>query len=378
METTENDPLDREDASTPTNDDEDTETATIHLLGSEEEPIKKQKNRKKMLVFSFTQHKSWSFNPRWKAGFIGGCLFFFAFPLFILGLLLIILTKRQKFHRVSYSTACNFVRGSNCSSSQTIVFPEALHPPIYVYYELEPFYQNYRAYIKSVSDLQLAGHVVSLDSAKGSCPKMYESVNPDVPLFPCGLRSYSMFNDTIQMSQNGTVLCSSTGSTTACVAEITSDARRVLFKQPDKTSPLFPSTLHYPDEPMHALPNVTSDRYMQWMKTNIGPNMRKLYRRIDVPLNGTMTLDVTQHFYSLGSKSILFTEYTPFFGGYNLFVSIIYFCVSGVFVIFGCILCLGVLLRHVRLRKKAVVTTELSITPRGGSTTNSPRPLLSP
>ena len=43
-------------------------------------------------------------------------------------------------------------RGGPC-----VTVPEKMKAPVYVYYELDNFYQNHRRYVKSRSDSQLSG-----------------------------------------------------------------------------------------------------------------------------------------------------------------------------------------------------------------------------
>lgn len=44
-----------------------------------------------------------------------------------------------------------------------------MKPPIYVYYELDNYYQNHRRYVKSRSSLQLLGEVCVVVSAGEFC-----------------------------------------------------------------------------------------------------------------------------------------------------------------------------------------------------------------
>lgn len=69
---------------------------------------------------------------------------------------------------------------------------EKMEGPVYVYYQLENFYQNHRRYVKSRSDAQLRGDDVSLSSLKDSCDPLWEKDGQ--VLNPCGLIANSMFN----------------------------------------------------------------------------------------------------------------------------------------------------------------------------------------
>lgn len=76
------------------------------------------------------------------------------------------------------------------SCNITITAPEDMTQPIYVYYELENFYQNHRRYVKSVSAGQLDG---GFTAATTDCDPLYTAPNGK-KLFPCGLIANSMFN----------------------------------------------------------------------------------------------------------------------------------------------------------------------------------------
>ncbi|KAG0496304.1 hypothetical protein HPP92_000995 [Vanilla planifolia] len=71
--------------------------------------------------------------------------------------------------------------------------------PIYVYYELDNFYQNHRRYVKSRSDKQLIYGTRQKDIS--SC-KPVESRN-GLPVVPCGLIAWSLFNDTFTFEVKG-------------------------------------------------------------------------------------------------------------------------------------------------------------------------------
>ena len=67
-----------------------------------------------------------------------------------------------------------------------------MEAPIYVYYELDNFYQNHRRYVKSVAAAQLSG---SFGASTKDCDPLYKSASGK-NLFPCGLIANSMFNGT--------------------------------------------------------------------------------------------------------------------------------------------------------------------------------------
>lgn len=84
--------------------------------------------------------------------------------------------------------------------------------PVYVYYQLDNFYQNHRRYVKSRDSTQLNGEYVETAKLSNCDPiitvadlwdyQKYNLATPKVkledskPAIPCGLVAKSMFNDT--------------------------------------------------------------------------------------------------------------------------------------------------------------------------------------
>jgi hypothetical protein len=51
----------------------------------------------------------------------------------------------------------------------TLTLTEKMEAPIFVYYELENFYQNHRRYVKSRSYKQLRGESLTIDDIQTDC-----------------------------------------------------------------------------------------------------------------------------------------------------------------------------------------------------------------
>ena len=69
--------------------------------------------------------------------------------------------------------------------------PEDMAAPVYVYYQLDNFYQNHRRYVKSLDKNQMLGMVESKTAHKECLPLVY---NGSTMLHPCGLVANSLFN----------------------------------------------------------------------------------------------------------------------------------------------------------------------------------------
>ena len=99
-----------------------------------------------------------------------------------------------------------------CQLSFTLDAP--IPAPVYVYYELDNFYQNHRRYMNSRSNKQIMGQTVD-NSTAATCDPII--LNKDVadPLFsvngqqldpygiayPCGLIAKSVFTDSYNLTQ---------------------------------------------------------------------------------------------------------------------------------------------------------------------------------
>lgn len=74
-----------------------------------------------------------------------------------------------------------------------------MNQPIYVYYQLDNFYQNHRRYVKSRNDQQLRDKNEANET--NYCDP--EKTTDGKPIVPCGLIAWSLFNDTYSFSRDG-------------------------------------------------------------------------------------------------------------------------------------------------------------------------------
>lgn len=90
--------------------------------------------------------------------------------------------------------ACKIGAGENRTCTITFDVTEEMKAPVYVYYELDNFYQNHRRYVKSRSDAQLKGELLS-EGDLTDCDPLVTAADGKV-LHPCGLIANSFFNGT--------------------------------------------------------------------------------------------------------------------------------------------------------------------------------------
>jgi hypothetical protein len=83
-----------------------------------------------------------------------------------------------------------------CTRNLTIT--KEMKQPIFVYYQLDNFYQNHRRYVKSRNDAQLRDKSKASDTS--NCDP--EATVDGKPIVPCGLIAWSLFNDTYNLVRN--------------------------------------------------------------------------------------------------------------------------------------------------------------------------------
>ena len=137
-----------------------------------------------------------------------------------LGILLYVMSDQIREEVVgSYDdNPCKDLLFKECIVPLTIT--EKIVAPVYVYYQLDNFYQNHRRYVKSRSFSQLQGNYLAADKLadcdpiiknKDLSPQIFKyadnttfgAADLELPATPCGLVAKSLFNDTYKFRQVG-------------------------------------------------------------------------------------------------------------------------------------------------------------------------------
>lgn len=193
-----------------------------------------------------------------------------------LGVTLYVMSEKIDGITLQYDGCVDNPDGQTIQCNKEFTLSSDIASPVYVYYQLDNFYQNHRRYVKSRSNQQLMGNELTLDDLTDCQPvrtnaQMHKttSVNgspldPEAAAYPCGLVAKSWFNDTFSLYD----------ATNSKDIKIVSDNiawesdREYKFKNMDG------------DWQSKQWKDVTDPHFIVWMRTAGLPNFRKLYGEI--------------------------------------------------------------------------------------------------
>ncbi|CAN6309041.1 unnamed protein product [Urochloa humidicola] len=227
----------------------------------------------------------------------------------------------------------SYIKDSSISKNCTleVKVPDHMRAPIYVYYELENFYQNHRRYVKSRSDKQLRfGAKYTADS----CSPVEWDDN-GFPIVPCGLIAWSLFNDTYDFTHGS--------------KEINVNRKNISWKSDREHKfgkNVFPSNFQNGSfigggklDP--TIPLSEQEDLIVWMRTAALPKFRKLYGVIeeDLRVDETISILIRNNYntYTFGGKKSIVLSTASWLGGKNDFLGYAYI-VTGSLSIFMSIL----------------------------------------
>ena len=243
----------------------------------------------------------------------------------ILGIVLLVYSNKVHSAKIDY-TDCTL--NSNCIKQLTL--KENIDSPVFIYYQLDGFYQNSRRYLKSKEIDQLTGDDINShdDCEPAETNKQMgfpdnkialdgvTTLNPNSYAVPCGLMAKTFFNDSFSFKIGD--------------EEIQVDEKNIAFgkdkklydKNPDKSK---------------QWTDITDEHFLVWMRPSGLPNPRKLWGRINRDLKKGETIDITiNNQYNVnnykGKKKIVLSNATRF-GGKNKFLGVSYIVVGALSIL---------------------------------------------
>lgn len=141
-----------------------------------------------------------------------------------IGIVLYVLSEQIFENSTQYDSVCHsYLQLQDERKGELCVVPldeitDPVKGPVYVYYQLDNFYQNHRRYVKSRDSNQLNGKYVPVEKLTDCDPII---TNGDLwrhqheknlngkplkltdPAIPCGLVAKSLFNDTFLLKKKG-------------------------------------------------------------------------------------------------------------------------------------------------------------------------------
>lgn len=202
----------------------------------------------------------------------------------------------------------------NKTCTRILKVPKDMKQPIYIYYQLDKFYQNHRRYVKSRNDRQLSDPK-EVNNTQYCKPEATEHGSPVVP---CGLVAWSLFNDTYRFARgNEALIVNKRGISWRSEREVIFGNR--VFPSNFQNGPLIGGGTLDP-----TIPLSEHEDLIVWMRTAALPTFRKLYGRIEVDLQAddliTVTLQNNYNTYSFGGKKALVLSTASVLGGKNSFL----------------------------------------------------------
>lgn len=195
--------------------------------------------------------------------------------------------------------------------------------PIFVYYGMKNFYQNYRTYVKSKSYAQLRGDELDPDTVSICNPVEYnkdlniqtslngEPLAQDDYASPCGLIAKSVFNDTYSLfkGKSNKITIRETG------IALESDLEYMYRRANDYNQTQWL--------------DVEDEHFINWMKVAAGPNFWKLWGVIEEDLeSGSYEFEITNNYdvSGWGGKKYIILSTANALGGKNYFLGTVFLC----------------------------------------------------
>ncbi|XP_027351100.1 ALA-interacting subunit 3-like [Abrus precatorius] len=229
--------------------------------------------------------------------------------------------------------------GSNKTCMGKLTVKNKMKAPIYVYYQLDNFYQNHRRYVKSRDAKQLRNK--AYENEVSTCSPEDYTTNGHQPIVPCGLIAWSLFNDTYKLSNND--------------KDLEINKKNIAWKS-DKSakfgSDVYPKNFQAGGlvggaRLNESIPLSEQEDLIVWMRAAALPTFRKLYGKIetDIEVNEEISIVIENNYntYEFGGRKSMILSTTTWIGGRNNFLGMAYIFIGAV----SLLLAIGFLLLYV-------------------------------